>query len=39
VESIPLVAHVMDEALVSLVAAHQQRRNDLQGESRRGAAG
>ncbi|MFH1651152.1 MAG: helix-turn-helix domain-containing protein [Chloroflexota bacterium] len=27
VEAIPLVAHIMDEALVSLVSAHQQYRN------------
>ncbi len=33
VEAIPLVAHVMDEALVSLVAAHQQQRNRIQSES------
>ena len=32
VEAIPLVAHVMDEALVSLVAAHQQYRNGIQNE-------
>ena len=38
VESIPLVAHVMDEALVSLVAAHQQYRNMFQGEPKGGAA-
>jgi excisionase family DNA binding protein len=37
VESIPLIAHVMDEALVSLVAAHQQFRNILQSESKGGA--
>jgi len=32
VEAIPLVAHVMDEALVSLVAAHQQFRNGIQSK-------
>ena len=37
-ESIPLVAYVMDEALVSLVAAHQQYRNMFQSESKGGAA-
>lgn len=31
VEAIPLVAHVMDEALVALVAAHQQYRNGVLG--------
>lgn len=30
VDAIPLVAHIMDEALVSLVAAHQQYRNGTQ---------
>ena len=30
VDAIPLVAHVMDEALLSLVAAHQQYRNGIQ---------
>ncbi|HJX13665.1 MAG TPA: helix-turn-helix domain-containing protein [Dehalococcoidales bacterium] len=30
VEAIPLIAHVMDEALVALVAAHQQYRNGMQ---------
>ncbi len=35
VEAIPLVAHVMDEALVSLVAAHQQYRNGIQIESKK----
>ncbi len=39
VEAIPLVAHVMDEALVSLVAAHQGRRNGIQGRVGGGAAG
>ncbi len=37
VESISLVAHVMDEALVSLVAAHQQYRNMVPSESEGGA--
>ncbi len=32
VDAIPLVAHIMDEALVSLVAAHQQYRNGTQIE-------
>jgi excisionase family DNA binding protein len=35
VEAIPLVAHVMDETLVSLVAAHQQHRNGTQEEARK----
>lgn len=39
VEAIPLVAHVMDEALVALVAAHQQYRNGIQGRIEGGAAG
>ncbi len=39
VEAIPLVAHVMDEALVALVAAHQQLRNGIQGRIEGGAAG
>ncbi len=30
VEAIPMVNHAMDEALVSLVAAHQQHRNSVQ---------
>ncbi len=30
VQAIPLVTHIMDEALVTLVAAHQQNRNGLQ---------
>ncbi len=38
VESIPLVAHVMDKALVSLVAAHQQYREMFQSEPKGGAA-
>jgi hypothetical protein len=33
VEAIPLVAYVMDEALVSLVAAYQQKQGALQGDS------
>ena len=32
VEAIPLMAHVMDEALVSLVVAHQQYRNGIQSK-------
>lgn len=36
VEAIPLVAHVMDEALVSLVAAHQQYQVTFQNESKGG---
>lgn len=32
VEAIPMVARVMDEALVSLVAAHQQYRNTFQND-------
>ncbi len=32
VDAIPLVAHVMDEALISLVAAHQHYRNGTQSE-------
>jgi hypothetical protein len=35
VEAIPLVAHFMDEALVSLVAAHQQSLDVLQSEPNR----
>jgi excisionase family DNA binding protein len=38
VESVPLVVHVMDEALVSLVAAHQQYRNMFPNKSRGGTA-
>ena len=34
VEAIPLVAHVMDEALVSLVAAHQQHQVSFQSENK-----
>jgi hypothetical protein len=33
VEAIPMVANVMDEALVALVAAHQQYRNGIQMDS------
>ncbi len=36
VEALPLVAHVMDEALVSLVAAHQQCQVTFQSESKGG---
>ena len=32
VEAIPMVGHVMDEALISLVAAHQLQRNGIQGK-------
>ena len=38
IEAIPLVAHVMDEALVALVAAHQQYRNGIQEETEGGSA-
>jgi excisionase family DNA binding protein len=38
VEAIPLVAHVLDEALVALVASHQQNRNEVQGGARGGTA-
>ncbi len=38
-EAIPLVARVMDEALLALVAAHQQYHNDTQGRINGGAAG
>jgi excisionase family DNA binding protein len=37
--AIPLVAHVMDEALVALVAAHQQYRNGMQRNMAGGASG
>lgn len=37
VEAIPLVVQIMDEALVSLVAAHQQYQNSFQNESKGGA--
>lgn len=33
VEAIPMVAHVMDEALIALVSAHQQCRNGIQNNS------
>jgi len=36
VEAIPLVAHIMDEALLALVAAHQQYRNGIHGKSEGG---
>lgn len=36
VEAIPMVAHVIDEALVSLVAAHQVRRKEMNGDSKGG---
>ena len=39
VEAIPLVVRVMDEALVALVAAHQQYRNGIQSESKGETAG
>ncbi len=39
VEAIPLVDHVMDGALVSLVAAHQQYRSRIQGKIKGGASG
>jgi excisionase family DNA binding protein len=39
VEAIPLVTHVMDEALVSLVAAYQQYREVLRSEPKVGAVG
>ena len=39
VEAIPLVARVMDEALLALVAAHQQYHNRSQGRSNGGADG
>ena len=38
VEAIPMVAHVMDEALVALVAAHQQYRNGIQTDSNGGTS-
>jgi len=38
VEAIPLVTHVMDEALIALVAAHQQLRNGIQGRVEGGTA-
>ncbi|MFC1939210.1 helix-turn-helix domain-containing protein [Chloroflexota bacterium] len=39
VEAIPLVARVMDEALVALVAAHQQYHSEPKGKIDGGAAG
>ena len=36
VEAIPMVAHVMDEALVALVAAHQQYQNRIQSRIEEG---
>jgi len=38
VEAIPLVAHVIDEALVALVASHQQYRNNIQDRIEGGTA-
>lgn len=38
VEAIPMVVHVMDEALVALVAAHQQYRNGIQTDSTGGTS-
>ncbi len=38
VEAIPIVARVMDEALVALVAAHQQYRNGIQEKTEEDAA-
>lgn len=38
VEAIPLVTHIMDEALVSLVAAHQGKRNITQSNDEGGVA-
>ena len=39
VKAIPLVAYVMDEAMVALVAAHQQHRNGIKGRIEGEAAG
>ncbi len=39
VEAIPMVAHIMDEALVALVAAHQQYRDGIQADSIGGTSG
>ena len=39
VEAIPLVAHVLDEALVALVAAHQKCRNGVNNRAGGGTAG
>ncbi len=38
VESIPLITHVMDEALVSLVGAHQQHQHVFQSNPKGGTA-
>jgi len=38
VEAIPLVTHIMDEALVSLVAAHQGKRSTTQNNGEGGVA-
>jgi hypothetical protein len=38
IEAIPMVAHVMDEALVALVAAHQRYRNGIRERTERGTA-
>ncbi len=38
VEAIPMVAHVMDEALVAVVAAHQQYRNGILTDSNGGTS-
>ncbi len=37
VEAIPLVDHIMDKALIALVAAHQRQRNEIWSESEGGA--
>ncbi len=37
VDAIPLIAHVMDEALVALVAAYQEYRNGTKNESEEGS--
>jgi hypothetical protein len=39
VESIPMVGHIMDEALLALVAAHQQHRDGTAEVPARGTAG
>ena len=39
VEAIPLVGRVMDEALVALVAAHQEYYNGIQSEAKGGTVG
>jgi len=38
VEAMPMVTHVMDKALVALVAAHQQYRNGIQTDSAGGTS-